>query len=65
MAEDEAEFTDDEDDEEYPTIEGCTEEDVGWMKVQLKSVMPDFYVNLGDPNAWQAEYRRQAAVATA
>ena len=25
----------DEDDEEYPAIEGCTNEDVGWMKVQL------------------------------
>jgi hypothetical protein len=66
MAEDEGEFTDDdEDDEEYPAIEGCTEEDVGWMKVQLRSVMPDFYVNLRDPNAWHTEYRRPPDVVTA
>lgn len=65
VAEDEAEFTDDEDDEEYPAIEGCSEEDVGWMKVQLKSVMPDFYVNLRDLNAWHTEYRRPPDVATA
>jgi len=65
IAEDEGEFTNDEDDEEYPAIEGCIEEDVGWMKVQLKSVMPDFYVNLRDPNAWHTEYRRPPDVATA
>lgn len=62
---DDGEFTDDEDDEVYPAIEGCTEEDVGWMKVQLQSFMPDFYVNLRDPNAWHIEYRRPPDVATA
>lgn len=50
--------------EEYPAIEGCTEEDVGWMKVELNSVMPDFYHILRDLNAWHAEYRRPPDVAT-
>lgn len=42
VVEDEGDFTDDELDEEYPAIEGCTEEDVGWMKVEDGSVMPTF-----------------------
>lgn len=65
LAEHEDKFTDDEDDEEYPAIEGCTEEDIGWMKVQLTSVMPDFYVNLRDPNSWYTEYRRPPDMVTA
>ncbi|KAB5578707.1 hypothetical protein GE09DRAFT_558677 [Coniochaeta sp. 2T2.1] len=63
---DEGEFTDDEnDDEEYPPIEGCTEEDVGWMKVQLVGLMPDFYANLRDPNLWHIQYVRPPDIATA
>ncbi|KAI4865611.1 hypothetical protein F4820DRAFT_447818 [Hypoxylon rubiginosum] len=46
----EGEFDDVEDEEEYPAIEGCTDEDAGWMKVQLVGLMPDFYANLRDPN---------------
>ncbi|KAF7510980.1 hypothetical protein GJ744_005526 [Endocarpon pusillum] len=57
MAEDEGEFTEDEDDEEYPAVEECTEEDVGWVKVQL-NVMLGFYVNQRDPNLWHITYRR-------
>ncbi|KAI2621219.1 hypothetical protein GGR54DRAFT_600592 [Hypoxylon sp. NC1633] len=62
---DEGEFTDVEDDEEYAAIEGCTNEDVGWMKVQLVGLMPDFYANLRDPNVWHIQYVRPPDVATA
>lgn len=63
---DEGEFTDDEDgDDEYAPIEGCTEEDVGWMKVQLVGLMPDFYANLRDPNLWHIQYVRPPDIASA
>ncbi|XDG02513.1 hypothetical protein ABKA04_002128 [Annulohypoxylon sp. FPYF3050] len=62
---DEGEFSDVEDDEEYPAIEGCTDEDVGWMKVQLVGLMPDFYANLRDPNLWHVQYIRPPDMATA
>ncbi|KAK4166887.1 hypothetical protein QBC43DRAFT_376851 [Cladorrhinum sp. PSN259] len=56
---DEGDFTDDEDDDdEYPPIEGCTEEDVGWMKVLLVSLMPGTYANLRDAYLWNIQYRR-------
>lgn len=58
-------FTGDENDKKYPAIEACTEEDVGWMKVQLNSIIPDFYVNLRDLNAWHTEYCRPLDIATA
>ncbi|KAI1114377.1 hypothetical protein F5Y14DRAFT_175525 [Nemania sp. NC0429] len=54
-----------ENDEEFPAIEGCTEEDVGWMKVQLVGFMPDFYANLRDPNLWHVQYIRPPDIATA
>ncbi|KAB5549642.1 hypothetical protein GE09DRAFT_1223464 [Coniochaeta sp. 2T2.1] len=63
---DEGDFTDDEDDgEQYSPIEGCTEEDIGWMKVQLVGLMPDFYANLRDPNLWHIQYVRPPDIATA
>ena len=62
---DEGDFADDEGDEEeeYPAIEGCTDHDVGWMKVQLVDLMPDRYVDLRDPNAWSTSYIRPPDVA--
>ncbi|KAK7962860.1 uncharacterized protein PG986_003685 [Apiospora aurea] len=56
--EDEGEFTDDEGDREYPPVEGCTEEDVGWMKVRLVGLMTGLYTNLRDPDYWDVPYTR-------
>ncbi|KAI0907581.1 hypothetical protein F4823DRAFT_626205 [Ustulina deusta] len=61
---DEGEFIDDEDEEEYPAIEGCTDHDVGWMKVQLVGLMPDFYTGLRDPDLWYIPYIRPPGIAT-
>ncbi|KAH0164700.1 hypothetical protein KCU67_g5025, partial [Aureobasidium melanogenum] len=60
----EGEFTDDED-EEYPALEGNTEEDVGFMQVSTGFLMPDFYTYLWDPNAWVVSYCRPPTPATA
>ncbi|KAJ8129588.1 hypothetical protein O1611_g4040 [Lasiodiplodia mahajangana] len=54
-----------EDDEEFPVIEGRTEKDVGWMKVQLVGLVPDFYANLRDPSLWHVQYIRPPDIATA
>lgn len=40
-----------EDDEVFPPIDGCTEENVGWMKVQYQDLIPDMYTRLFGPNA--------------
>lgn len=47
-----------ESDEEYPPIEGCTDEDVGWMKVGFHSAPLTFYDYLRDPAAWSVLYHR-------
>ncbi|KAK8123115.1 hypothetical protein PG984_011785 [Apiospora sp. TS-2023a] len=52
------EFHTEEDDEEYPPIEGCTDEDVGWAKVRLLGLMPAMYVKLRNPNIWSIQYYR-------
>ncbi|KAL9618372.1 MAG: hypothetical protein Q9160_006880 [Pyrenula sp. 1 TL-2023] len=44
--------------EEFPAIEGCTDEDVGWMRVQLVGLMPSSYANLRDPDHWDIVYIR-------
>ncbi|KAK8043415.1 hypothetical protein PG993_005845 [Apiospora rasikravindrae] len=54
----EGDFTDDNEEEEYPDMEGCKEEDVGWMKVQLTGLMPDMYADLRSPNLWDIQYIR-------
>ncbi|KAG9761693.1 hypothetical protein KCU73_g2261, partial [Aureobasidium melanogenum] len=51
------EFADDED-EEYPPLEGNREQDVGWMQVYTGTLMPTFYSYLWDPNAWVVSYCR-------
>ncbi|KAI8945178.1 hypothetical protein F4801DRAFT_569309 [Xylaria longipes] len=48
-----------------PAIEGCTDEDVGWMNVQLVGLMMDFYANVRDPNLWHVQYIRPPDIATA
>lgn len=39
-------------------IEGCTHNQVGWMRVAYQDVMVDMYHLLRDWNDWYAEYRR-------
>lgn len=46
-------------------IEGCTLDDVGWMKVAYQEVVVDMYYYLRDRNAWYTEYRRPPEVAHA
>jgi hypothetical protein len=45
----------------FPEIEGCNEEDVGWMRVEFQGLIPDFYVNV-DP--MPDEYVRPPGVAS-
>jgi hypothetical protein len=54
---DQGDFTDDED-EAYPAIEGNTNEDVGWMMVDYRCLMPTYYSYLRDPNDWNLTYTR-------
>ena len=44
----------------YPDepIEGVTEPDVGWMRVQPLAAMESLYVALRRPNTWGDRYRR-------
>jgi hypothetical protein len=42
--------------EEFPPIEGNTREDVGWMKVDYKCLMPTCYSHLCDPDFWASNY---------
>jgi hypothetical protein len=49
-------FTDD--GEEYVAIEENTDEDVGWMKVDYRCLVPTFYSYLRDPNFWAVTYAR-------
>lgn len=34
--------------EVFPAIDGCVEENVGWMRVRLEDLIPEFYVGLRD-----------------
>lgn len=46
-------------DELYEPIDGCREEDVGWMKIALNMVGPYFYEAMtGFPDVWYAFYQR-------
>jgi hypothetical protein len=45
-------------------IEGCTEDDVGWMMVDYTN-MVEFYHLLRSRNSWYSEYRRPPNVARA
>ncbi|KAL4902737.1 hypothetical protein BDW74DRAFT_157486 [Aspergillus multicolor] len=39
-------------------IDGCTQEDVGWMKVSGSGLLPCFFIYLGDPEDWHYKYVR-------
>lgn len=43
--------------EEEP-LEGCTQHDVGWMKVLYRDVEAQGFVNLSDPFGWENYYSR-------
>lgn len=45
-------------DDEQKLLEGCTQEDVGWMMVGYQDVMVDMYPPLRDEDAWSIEYKR-------
>ena len=47
----------------FEEIEGCMEQDVGWMRVSAKHVMVGMYHNLLDPDARYTEYKRPWEVA--
>lgn len=47
----------------YPELEGSRKKNVQWMKVQLMGLMPGFYHQLHDNNAWDQYYQRLPAVA--
>jgi hypothetical protein len=34
----------------FPEIEGCIEENTGWMKVRYNGLVPGFYASMTDPN---------------
>ena len=51
--------------EEFPLIDGGTREDVGWMMVDYKCLMPTCYSHLRDPNFWTLEYARPPCVLSA
>jgi len=42
----------------FPEVDGCIEENVGWMKVQYKALIPEFYEYLQDPNTLERIYYR-------
>jgi hypothetical protein len=44
--------------EEEEAIEGCTLEDVGWIKVPFESLMPVVWGYLRSDCAWEIEYHR-------
>jgi len=46
----------------FPEIEGCTENDVGWMKTSIWSLMPSDYNSLRDPDYWKIVYWRPPGV---
>ncbi|KAK4222265.1 hypothetical protein QBC38DRAFT_448445 [Podospora fimiseda] len=43
---------------EYEEIEGCKEEELGWMRVSIHSVVVSIYSVLRDPDAFFTLYRR-------
>jgi hypothetical protein len=47
------------DDEEHEPIDGCCEEDVGWMKITAQMVDVEFYEAMGGPpDIWYVFYQR-------
>ncbi|KAI1477400.1 hypothetical protein F4774DRAFT_411868 [Daldinia eschscholtzii] len=47
----------------HEPIDGCRDEDVGWMKISSHMIGPDFYdIMSGLPDVWHACYRRPPAI---
>jgi hypothetical protein len=45
------------------SIDGCTEEDVSWMRISPYMIYADFYdVLSGDENQWHTFYERPPSV---
>jgi hypothetical protein len=44
--------------EVFPEIDGCTEENVGWMKVHYESLIPECYATMMDQNGFNHNYVR-------
>jgi hypothetical protein len=61
---DEEDEDDEDEDEAFDPIEGCTEEDVGWMKIAATMIDASFYdVSAGFAyGAWHEYYQRPPAV---
>lgn len=52
-----------EEDEGKDVIEGCTQNDVGWMKVPVDGLAPRTYSMLGMSGGWETCYVRPPGVA--
>ncbi|KAI7547289.1 hypothetical protein KC331_g5106 [Hortaea werneckii] len=48
---------------DFEPIEGCREEDVGWMKVATRSICTELYPLLNDPETWRVIYKRPPKMA--
>jgi hypothetical protein len=44
--------------EVFPELDGCIEENVGWMRVQYRALIPEFYSHLQDLNVLDRMYYR-------
>ncbi|KAI6980533.1 hypothetical protein KC332_g9468 [Hortaea werneckii] len=62
---DSEDYDDDEPVDGFPEIDGCTEENVGLMRVHHRDLIPDFYSLLRDPNAFEDMYVRPPELAEA
>ncbi|MCJ1224048.1 hypothetical protein MMC12_000691 [Toensbergia leucococca] len=52
-----------EEDEDEDEIEGCTQNDVGWMKAPVDGLAPGFYSMLGESGGWEICYVRPPGIA--
>ncbi|KAI7231022.1 hypothetical protein KC330_g6631 [Hortaea werneckii] len=48
---------------DFEPIEGCREEDVGWMKVATRSICTELYSLLDNPEMWRIIYKRSPEMA--
>ncbi|KAH0293829.1 hypothetical protein KCU62_g997, partial [Aureobasidium sp. EXF-3399] len=53
---------DEDEEEEYDSIEGVTERHVGWVRCPFPSVMIEYYMRFLDLNGYMVEYRRPPAI---
>jgi hypothetical protein len=48
--------------EEFPEIDGCTDENIGWMRVHYQDLVPGFYAELSNPDTLVDIYVRPPGV---